>query len=130
MSSLDEWRSEAYENARIFKEKVKRWHDRRILKREFNVGEHVLLYRSHLRFFAGKLLSKWEGPFVIVEVYCSGAIKIASLKDDSTQVVNGQRLKHYISGDSINEDVDIIQVVTPEVFIEKQIQETVESIFN
>ena len=72
-------------------------------------------------FFAGKLLSKWEGPFVIVEVYRSGAIKIASLKDDSTQVVNGQRLKHYISGDPINEDVDIIQVVTPEVFIEKQI---------
>ena len=74
-----------------------------------------MLFRS-LRFFAGKLLSKWEGPFVIVEVYRSGAIKIASLKDDSTQVVNDQRLKHYISGDSFNEDVDIIQVVTPEVF--------------
>ena len=63
-----------------------------------------------------------------MEVYRSGAIKIASLKDDSTQVVNGQRLKHYISGDSYNEDVDIIQVVTPEVFIEKQIQGTVESV--
>ena len=32
MSSLDEWRSEAYENAKLFKEKVKRWHDRRILR--------------------------------------------------------------------------------------------------
>ena len=58
LSSLDEWRSEAYENARLFKEKVKKWHDRRILKREFNVGEHVLLYRYRLRFFAGKLLGK------------------------------------------------------------------------
>jgi hypothetical protein len=28
-------------------------------------------------------------------VYRSGAIKIALLKDDTTQVVNGQRLKHY-----------------------------------
>ena len=27
LSSLDEWRSEAYENAKLFKEKVKRWHD-------------------------------------------------------------------------------------------------------
>jgi hypothetical protein len=90
LSSLDEWRNEAYENARLFKEKVKQWHDKIILKREFHVGEKVLLYRSRLRFFAGKLLSKWEGPFVIVEVYRSGAIKIASLKDDSTQVVNGQ----------------------------------------
>ena len=97
LSSLDEWRSEAYENARLFKEKFKRWHDRRILKRQFNVGEHVLLYRSRLRFFAGKLLSKWERPFVIAEVYRSGAIKIASVKDNYTQVVNGERLKHYIS---------------------------------
>jgi hypothetical protein len=54
---------------------------RKILKREFHVGEKVLLYRSRLRFFARKLLSKWEGPFVIEEVYRSGAIKIASLKD-------------------------------------------------
>jgi hypothetical protein len=53
------------------------------------------LYRSRLRFFAGKLLSKWEGPYVIEEVYRLGVIKIASLKDDTTQVVNGQRLKHY-----------------------------------
>jgi hypothetical protein len=60
LSSLDEWRNEAYENASLFKEKVKQWHDRRILKREFHVGEKVLLYRSRLRVFAGKLLSKWE----------------------------------------------------------------------
>ena len=75
-----------------------------------------MLFRS-LRFFAGKLLSRWEGPFVIEEVYRSGAIKIVSLRDNTTQVVNGQRLKHYISGDSYNEDVDITQMVTPEVFI-------------
>jgi hypothetical protein len=35
LSSLDEWRDKAYENARLFKKKVKQWHDRRILKREF-----------------------------------------------------------------------------------------------
>ena len=27
LSNLDEWRGEAYENARLFKEKVKRWND-------------------------------------------------------------------------------------------------------
>jgi hypothetical protein len=54
LSTLDEWRNEAYENARLFKEKFRQWHDKRILKREFHVGEKVLLYRSRLRFFAGK----------------------------------------------------------------------------
>jgi hypothetical protein len=129
LSSLDEWRSEAYENARLFKEKVKQCHDRRILKREFHVGEKVLLYRSRLRFFVGKLLSKWEGPFIIEEVYRSGVIKIASLRDNTTQVVNGQRLNRYISGDSYNEDIDIIQAVTPEEFIKEHMQETAESVF-
>jgi hypothetical protein len=128
LSSLDEWRNEAYENARLFKEKVKQWHDRRILKREFHVGEKVLLYRSRLRFFAGKLLSKWEGPFVIEEVYRSGAIKISLLKDNTTQVVNGQRLKHYISRDSYNEDVDVIQMITPKEFIKEHMQESAESV--
>jgi hypothetical protein len=129
LSSLDEWRNEAYENARLFKEKVIQWHDKRILKREFHVGEKVLLYRSRLRFFAGKLLSKWERPFVIEEVYHSGAIKIASLKDNTTQVVNRERLKHYIAGDSYNEDVDVIQMVTPEEFIQDNMQEPTELIF-
>jgi hypothetical protein len=62
-------------------------------------------------------------------VYRSGAIKIASLKDNTTQVVNGQRLKHYITGDSYNKDIDIIQVVTPEEFIKEQMQETAEPVF-
>jgi hypothetical protein len=129
LSSLDELRNEAYENARLFKENVKQWHDRRILKREFHVGEKVLFYRSRLRFFAGKLHSKWEGPFIIEEVYHSGAIKIASLKDNTTQVVNGQRLKHYIYGDSYNEDVDVIQMVTLEEFIQDNMQEPAEFVF-
>ena len=127
LSSLDEWRSEAYENARLFKEKVKKWHDKRILKREFNIGDKVLLYRSCLRFFAGKLLSKWEGPFIVEDFYRSGAIKINTLDGDKPQVVNGQRLKHYISGNPIEKDVDIIQVVTPGEFIEDKYRKTPES---
>ena len=32
LTSLDEWRSDAYESARLFKEIVKKWHDKRIFK--------------------------------------------------------------------------------------------------
>jgi hypothetical protein len=80
-------------------------------------------------FFLGKLLSKWEGPFIVEEVYRSGVVKIASLKDNTTQVVNGQRLKHYIARYSYNEDVDVIQMVTPEEFIKEHMQESAESVF-
>jgi hypothetical protein len=41
LSSLDEWRNKAYENVRLNKEKVKQWHDKRILQREFHVREKV-----------------------------------------------------------------------------------------
>ena len=98
ISSLDEWRTQAYENAKLFKEKVKRWHDKRIQKHEFKVGEYVLLYNSRFSFFAGKLLSKREGPYVIEEVYRSGAIKINNSEGSNSKVVNAQRIKHYISG--------------------------------
>jgi hypothetical protein len=64
-----------------------------------------------------------------VEVYRSGAIKIASLKDDSTQVVNGQRLKHYITGDSYNEYIDVIETVSTEEFIQDKLQVPAEFIF-
>src|ERR1043165_9877751 len=99
LTSLDEWRSEAYESAKMFKEKVKKWHDIRILKREFNVGDKVLLFRSRFRFSLGKLLSRWEGPFHIEEAYRSGAIKSKNFEGTKPQVVNGQRLKHYMAGD-------------------------------
>ena len=96
------------------------------MKREFNVGDKVLLYRSRLKFFAGKLLSKWEGPFIIEEVYRSGAIKINNLDGDKPQVVNGQRLKHYISGNPLEKDADVIQVVSPEELIETKFRKTPE----
>src|SRR3989337_698034 len=99
ISSLDEWRTQAYENAKLFKEKIQ--------KREFKVGEYVLLYNSCFRFFAGKLLSKWEGPYFIEEGYRSGAIKMNNTEGTNPKVVNGQRIKHYISGTPINVESNI-----------------------
>ena len=52
LTSLDEWRSEAYESAKMFKEKVNKWHDRRILICEFNVADKVLLFRSPFQVFS------------------------------------------------------------------------------
>ncbi|XP_074304591.1 uncharacterized protein LOC141639338, partial [Silene latifolia] len=39
LNELEEFRLLAYDNARIYKAKTKRWHDKRIIKREFNVGD-------------------------------------------------------------------------------------------
>ena len=42
-SKLDEWREKAYHNAKTYKERTKRWHDKRIKKKEFALGDKVLL---------------------------------------------------------------------------------------
>jgi hypothetical protein len=86
------------------------------------VGEQVLLYNSRFRFFAGKLLSKWEGPYIIEEVYRSGAIKSNNSKGTNPRVVNGKRIKHYISGTPINGETNIIQTLTPEEHIKESYQ--------
>ena len=76
-----------------------------------------MLYNSRLRFFAGKLLSKWEGPYIVEEVYRSGAIKINNAEGNFSRVVNGQSIKHYISSTPINAESNIINTITSEEYI-------------
>ena len=55
MNELEELRNEAYDNARIYKEKTKKWHDQKIMMREFKAREQVLLYNSKIKLFPEKL---------------------------------------------------------------------------
>jgi hypothetical protein len=66
LSELDEWRERAYHNSKIYKERTKRWHDKRIKKKELAPRDKVLLFNSRVKLFGkGKLQSKWEGPFTV-----------------------------------------------------------------
>ncbi|CAM8931970.1 unnamed protein product [Rhodiola kirilowii] len=94
LHELDEIRLDSYENARIYKERTKKWHDNRIIRRELNEGERVLLYNSRLRLFPGKLRTKWNGPYTVERAHPDGHVEI-SVEGGKTMVVNGQRLKHY-----------------------------------
>ena len=89
----------AYENARLYKDRTKLWHDKHLVKRDFHEGEDVLLYNSRLRLFPGKLKSRWSGPFKVVKVYPYGAIEISNDKGETFKV-NGHRLKPYLIGDA------------------------------
>ena len=86
-----------------------------------------MLYDSRLRFFAGKLLSKWEGPYVIEEVYRSGAIKINNFEGTNPRVVNGQRIKHYILDNPINVETNFIDNITPKEYIRDTFQNVTHS---
>nr|XP_033511448.1 uncharacterized protein LOC117276215 [Nicotiana tomentosiformis] len=99
LNEHDEFRLHAYEKAKLYKEKTKRWHDKHIQHREFEVGQEVLLFNSRLKLFPGKLKSRWVGPFVIVSVRPHGAVELHDTSSSDTFFVNGQRIKHYWGSD-------------------------------
>jgi transposase InsO family protein len=101
ISKLEEMRLKAYENASIYKERIKWWYDKRWKKKEFKEGDKVLLYNSRFKTFGkGKLQSKWDRPYVVHSVLSNGAVTIMDVKGDQF-MVNGQRLKVYYEPDIV-----------------------------
>ena len=69
INELEELRNDANFNSRIAKDKLKKWHDQLIARKNFKQGDHILLYDSKLHLFPSKLKSRWTGPFTIQKVY-------------------------------------------------------------
>ncbi|CAN6687791.1 unnamed protein product [Malus baccata var. baccata] len=74
LNELEEIRNEAYENARLYKEKTKAFHDRMIRTKSFPVGQKMLLFNSRLRLFP---------------------VQVRSFKTGQEFKVNGHRVKPY-----------------------------------
>ncbi|CAN6554938.1 unnamed protein product [Malus baccata var. baccata] len=74
LNELDEIRHEAYDNASIYKQKTKAFHDNMIRGKSFSIGQKVLLFSSRLRLFP---------------------VQIQSLKTGQEFKVNGHHLKPY-----------------------------------
>ena len=89
---LEEMRLNAYESSRIYKQKMKAYHDKKLQRKEFQPGQQVLLFNSRLRLFPGKLKSKWSGPFIIKEVRPHGAVELVDPREENFEkkwIVNG-----------------------------------------
>jgi hypothetical protein len=89
ISKLEEWRDKPYHSASIYKERTKRWHDKRLKPKTFNPGDKVLLFNSRVKLFShGKLRNKWLGPYHVIDTSPHGAITIQD--DDSNAFkING-----------------------------------------
>jgi hypothetical protein len=95
LSELEEWHEQAYHNSKIYKERTKRWHDKRI-KREFALEDKILLFNSRVKLFGhGKLRSKWEGPFTVIITSSHGEVTVQT-NEGMLCKVNGYRLKIFL----------------------------------
>ena len=96
----------AYHNAKIYKERTKRWHNKRIKKKEFAPRNMVLLFNSRVKLFRhGKLRSKWEGPFKVIS---NSSHRVVTLQNDEGTLfkVNGHRLKIFLKPEKHPKDLD------------------------
>ena len=96
ISELEELRNDAYDNAKIAKDRVKVFHDKFITRKTFVQGQKVLHYSSRLDLFPEKLKSRWTGPFTVKTVFSHGAIEIYDPKNENVFKVNGQRMKPFL----------------------------------
>ncbi|KAM1593629.1 hypothetical protein ACFX10_000129 [Malus domestica] len=90
LNELDEIQNDAYESSRIYKEKSKSFHDKMILRKNFVIGQKVLLFNSRLRLFP---------------------VEIRSTKTGNVFKVNGHRLKPYPFAEH---DVEVVFLQEPE----------------
>ncbi|XP_038885769.1 uncharacterized protein LOC120076060 [Benincasa hispida] len=84
LSQSVEWRRDAYENSKLYKERTKKWHDDRINNRTF---------------VEGKLKSHWSRPFRIKTIFPNGTMELTIEDESNAFKVNGQRIKPYFGGD-------------------------------
>jgi hypothetical protein len=82
LAELEEWRDKVYHNSKTYKERTKRWHDKRIKHQEIQARKWERLF-GH-----GKLRNKWEGPYDVIDTSPHRAI---TLRDDSGNIFKVNR---------------------------------------
>ena len=104
LNELDELWRELYESSRIYKERLKLLHEKTITRKTFEPNQKVLLYRSRLHLFPGKLRSRWIGSFIVKVVYPYRAVEIENPEIGKSFKVNGQRLKPFLEHFNLQEN--------------------------
>ncbi|XP_028803732.1 uncharacterized protein LOC114758816 [Neltuma alba] len=95
LQELEEIRLEAYENSRLYKEKTKLVHDQGILRKNFQEGNRVLLYKARFTFKQGKFNTRWDRPHTITKVHNFGMAELLHEETGARLKVNGHLLKLY-----------------------------------
>ena len=108
LNEMEELRNDAYINSKIAKEKMKRWHDQLISRKDFRKGQRVLLYDSKLHIFSGNLKSRWIGPFTIHQVHSNGVVELLNSNSTESFKVNDHRLKPFVKPFSRNKEEFIL----------------------
>ncbi|KAB5519123.1 hypothetical protein DKX38_023442 [Salix brachista] len=98
LEALDEKRLEAQQRLECYQARLCRAFNKKVRPRSFQEGDLVLAVRRPIimsKRMGSKFLSKWDGPYVVQEVYTNGAYKIVDENGLRIGPINGKFLKRY-----------------------------------
>jgi hypothetical protein len=99
LDSLEEDRLNALQDLELYHRNMVRAYDKLVKPRVFRKGELVLVLRCPIVVKGkakGKLEPKWEGPFVIEQIYDGGAYQLINQEGERPMPpINGRFLKKY-----------------------------------
>ena len=91
LDSVEEARIKALTQSAKYLQGVRRYHDRNIQQRSFNI-EDLVLRRIQDETGLHKLNSRWEGPFIVSKVTRPGSYRITDA--DGNEVPNSWNIEH------------------------------------
>jgi len=98
LESLDEKRLQAQQKLECYQARLSRAFNKKVRPRSFQVGDQVLAVRRPIIMThktGSKFTPKWDGPYVVREVYLNGAYKIVDIEGVRVGPINGRFLKRY-----------------------------------
>jgi hypothetical protein len=101
LDSVEEERLHALQNLELYRKNMVRAYDKLVKPRVFRKGELVLVLRRPIVLLGkskGKLEPKWEGPYIIEQVYDGGAYQLIDQEGQHPMPpINGKFLKKYFA---------------------------------
>ena len=98
LEALDEKRLDAQQRLQCYQARLSKAFNKKVRIRSFQKGDLVLAVRRPIIIThrtKNKFISKWDGPYVVQEVYTNGAYKLVA--EDGLRIgpINGKFLKRY-----------------------------------
>ncbi|KAA0026037.1 uncharacterized protein E5676_scaffold115G00230 [Cucumis melo var. makuwa] len=96
--ALDEKRLKAQQALKCYKARMSKAFDKHVKPRSFQVGDLVLAVKRPFittRHIRNKFTPKWDGPYIVKEVYTNDAYKIVDREGLKIGPINGKFLKKF-----------------------------------
>lgn len=91
-------------------EKPKKLYGKKRVRKEFHVGQRVVLIKSRWKGFLGKWKSRNSAPFIVNKVFVGGVVELCDPREMYTFVVRENKLRSYGKSENASEKVYLMLV--------------------